>query len=329
MNRFTIGEGDTPLIRARRIGHEVGFTNLWLKLELTNPTGSYKDRFAASAIGAMLESGQTECIATSSGNTGASLAACCAAAGIRCRIAVVEGIPSGKLCQMQAYGAEVFRIREFGTNAAITDAVFERLQSLAEAPEAALQVSAYVYSPIGMAGVESLGAEITQQLPETRHIFCPAGGGGLAVATARGTSGIAVHVVQPEGNNTIAGPLRDGLDQAVDVECTSQISGLQVASVVDGHLAIAECRPTGGTGHLVSDERVWEFQQLLAHEGVFCEPAGAVSVAGALQAAANGEINVDDPVVCLITGSGFKDPAAVDRMTASVETPLLNFEEIS
>ncbi|MEM7014506.1 MAG: pyridoxal-phosphate dependent enzyme, partial [Verrucomicrobiota bacterium] len=328
-DRFTIGEGDTPLIRARRIGREVGLTNLWFKLELTNPTGSYKDRFAASAIGAMIEFGQTECIATSSGNTGAALAACCAAAGIRCRIAVVEGIPSGKLSQMLAYGAEVFRVRDFGTNAAVTDAVFERLQSLAEAPNAALQVSAYVHSPIGMAGVESLGAEIVQQLPETKHIFCPAGGGGLAVATARGTEGVAVHVVQPEGNNTIAGPLRQGLDRAVDVECTSEISGLQVASVVDGHLAIAECRPTGGNGHVVSDERIWEVQQLLAHEGVFCEPAGAVSVAGALQAAADGEVDADEPQVCLITGSGFKDPSAIDRMTASTETLLLNVEEIS
>ncbi|MFT5467331.1 MAG: threonine synthase [Verrucomicrobiales bacterium] len=326
---FSIGQGNTPLIQARRIGEAVGLKQLWLKLEATNPSGSYKDRFAAAAVDGMLKAGQTECIATSSGNTGAALAACCAAAQIRCRIAVVEGAPDAKLQQMQAYGAEVFRVRQFGVSASVSNDVFERLKRLAEVPSAALQISAYSWSPIGMAGVESIGSEIARQLPEAKHIFAPAGGGGLAVATARGTEGVAIHVVQPEGNDTIAGPLRNGLDHAVEVECTSAISGLQVASIVDGHEAVRECRETGGTGHPVSDEWIWEVQQLLARdEGVFSEPAGAVSVAGALQAAANGELDPAEPVVCLVTGSGFKDAASIERMTASDSCRLIDASEI-
>lgn len=327
--KFSIGEGNTPLIRARRIGEAVGLQQLWLKLETTNPTGSYKDRFGAAAIEVMLQAGQDECIATSSGNTGSALAACCAAAGIRCRIAVVEGAPEAKLRQMQAYGAEVFRVRGFGMDPSVTNEVFDRLKKLADSPTAALQISAYSWSPVGMTGVESIGAEIARQLPKAKHVFAPAGGGGLAVATARGTTQVAVHVVQPEGNNTIAGPLRDGLDHAVEVDCTSAISGLQVASIVDGHEAVRECRATGGTGHLVSDERIWEIQQLLAREeGVFSEPAGAVSVAGALQAAAAGELDPAEPVVCLVTGSGFKDLASIEKMTAEADCPLIDASEI-
>ena len=80
--RLTLGEGGTPVVRSRRIGPSVGLKNLFFKLEITNPTGSYKDRFACTAVSDMVAQGKTECIATSSGNTGAALAAYCAVAGI-------------------------------------------------------------------------------------------------------------------------------------------------------------------------------------------------------------------------------------------------------
>src|SRR5690349_14866005 len=105
--RITLGEGDTPLVRSRRIGPAAGATELFFKLEGSNPTGSYKDRFAAAAVADMLASGKRHCIATSSGNTGAALAAYCAAAGIGCDIAAVETAPLEKLKQMMAYGARV------------------------------------------------------------------------------------------------------------------------------------------------------------------------------------------------------------------------------
>ncbi len=326
-----LGQGSTPLIRSRKIGPGAGLPNLFFKLETCNPTGSYKDRFAAAAVSNMLVNGLTTCVATSSGNTGAALAAYCAAAGLRCRIAIVETAPEAKLRQMLAYGAEIDRVRGFGLSSEVTSRVLETLEKLGSRPGNALQVSAYAYSPEGMRGVESISRELAEQLPEARHVFAPAGGGGLALATVRGFGDCvpAIHVVQPQGNDTIAGPLRDGLDEARAVECTSQISGLQVASVIDGHDLIRECRPTGGTGHLVSDERIWEVQRRLAREeGVFCEPAGAVALAGALQAAANGEIDPVEPIVCLVTGSGFKDAASLERMTADSPCPVIDLADL-
>ena len=331
LNRFYLGEGSTPLVGSRSIGRQTGLQNLFFKLEGVNPSGSYKDRFAAAAVGDMVAAGKNTCIATSSGNTGAALAAYCAAANVRCRIAVVESAPSAKLQQMVAYGAEIFRVKGFGLNAKVTDRVIELLAELGARPASALQVSAYAHSPAGMAGVEPIAAELDFQLPEVAHVFCPAGGGGLALAVARGFSGkgAAVHVVQPEGNDTIAGPLRDGHSRARAVECTSQISGLQVASVIDGDDVIRECRPTGGTGHLVSDETVWKVQaQLAKEEGIFCEPAGAVALAGALQAFEAGEINQHAHVVCLITGSGFKDTASVERMIHGVACPTITADHL-
>lgn len=338
--RITLGEGDTPLIRSRRIGPAAGLKNLYFKLEHTNATGSYKDRFAFTGISHMVANGQTKCIATSSGNTGAALAAYCAAAGIECRIAIVEGAPLGKLTQMMAYGAKIARIRKFGTDAETTTEVFEKLRQLGERPDSALQVSAFVYSPAGMSGVQTMAFELAEQLPDgIDHVFCPAGGGGLCVAMARGFQQLiergqlnkspAVECVQPEGNNTIAGPLRTGAERAQAVVCTTHVSGLQVASVVDGDLAIQGCRASGGTGHLVTDDFVWEVQKRLAREeGVFSEPAGSVALAGALMAASHGELNPEAHLVCIVSGSGFKDAAAVDRINGDADCPMLEASAI-
>lgn len=334
--RLTLGEGNTPLVRSRRLGPAAGLKNLYFKLEHGNASGSYKDRFAFTAVSHMVAQGKTKCIATSSGNTGAALAAYCAAAGIDCRIAVVEGAPIGKLSQMMAYGAKIVRIRRFGTDPSMTQSVMEKLRELGNRPDSALQISAFVYCPAGMTGVRTIAYELNEQLPEgISHIFCPAGGGGMCVAVGQGIQEMhrrgmlpcvpAVECVQPEGNDTIATPLRNGSERAREVNCTSLVSGLQVASVIDGDLAIAACRSTGGTGHVVSDQYVWDVQKRLAREeGVFTEPAGAVSVAGALQAAERGELDRNGTIVCAVTGSGFKDIASIDRLNNHQDCPILD-----
>ncbi len=338
--RITLGEGETPLLSSRRIGPSDGLHHLYFKIESANPTGSYKDRFAARAIAHMAANGRKRCIATSSGNTGAALAAYCAAAGVQCEIAIVETAPQSKLRQMLAYGASIYRVRGFGLDAQITAQTFKFLQRLAAQPDAALQISAYHYSPEGMAGVQSLAYELAEQAEgRLDHIFCPAGGGGLALAVARGFERLIqkgglpasprIECVQPAGNNTIAGPLRAGEDRAQQVICTSRIGGLQVPDVIDGNETLAACRRSGGTGHLVEDEDVWAAQARLAREeGIFSEPAGAAALAGALRAARQGEIDPDASVVCLVTGSGFKDLDSIERMTADAACPIVELETL-
>lgn len=338
--RVTLGEGQTPLIRSQRIGPSAGLKNLFFKLEMTNPTGSYKDRFAVVAVSDMVAQGRTVCYATSSGNTGAALAGYCAVAGIRCEIAIVEGAPLGKLRQMLAYGAHLYRVRGMGTDSRISARVFDCLRQLSAAPHAAMQISAFRYSPAGMTGVYSVAHELAAQAEAPwDHVFCMAGGGGLVLATAIGFEQLVsagrigrlprVECVQPEGNNTIAGPLRAGAAQGRTVECTSKISGLQVPTVIDGDEVIAACRRNGGTGHVVSDAAIWETQRRLAREeGVFAEPAGATALAGVLQAARAGEIAPDAHVACLITGSAFKDPASMEALSAGQDCPLIDLSEL-
>jgi threonine synthase len=340
--RITLGEGNTPLVRSRAIGPKAGLKNLYLKLEMVNPTGSYKDRFGVAAVAHMLAQGRRHAIATSSGNTGAALAAYCAAAGLRCQIAIVEKAPPDKLRQMLAYGAELFRVKGFGIDPDISQRVLDMLQERGSRSDAMLIISAYRYCPAGMTGVETISYELAEQLPGSiDHVFCCAGGGGLALAVARGFHRLRavgqwtgrlprVECVQPAGNATIAGPLRQGRDRAEPVTCTTAVSGLQVPSVIDGDEVIPVCRESGGTGHLVSDEFVWEVQKRLAREeGVFCEPAAAVPLAGALQARAEGRVAEDAAVVCLVTGSGFKDSASIERLVADRPCPLVDRDDLA
>jgi threonine synthase len=333
-SRFTLGEGNTPLVPSRRIGPALGLTNLFFKLESSNPTGSYKDRFAVAAVSHLLERGITSCLATSSGNTGAALAAACAVAGIPLHLAIVEPAPDDKLRQMLAYGAKLRRLRGFGIDPGASATIFAGLRRLSKRPGWSLEVSAYAISPDGMRGVETIAHELDEQLDSRiDHVFLPAGGGGLCLAVARGfdlcQGAPAIHCVQPEGNDTIAGVLREGGIHGRRADpCTTTISGLQVPNVLDATEVIAASRTSGGNGHLVSDAVIYELQQRLAREeGIFSEPAGAVALAGALQAVADGEVDRDATIVCVVTGGGFKDGASLAKMADVAVVPLVEFAE--
>ncbi len=316
--RVQLGEGATPLVRSRHIGKALGIENLYFKLENLNPTGSYKDRFAAVLTSEMSAAGQRICIATSSGNTGAALSAYCAASGIRCILVVVDGAPLPKIKQMQLYGADIYMVRDFGKDPGVTSGVFDELEKLCTRLNIPLPISAYRYCPSAMQGVQTIAYEILEDLDQVDHIFVPAGGGGLTLAVCKGAeikgSIVKVNCVQPAGNDTIATALRNQAVKAKPVNAsTTKVSGLQVASVIDGDDVLASCRKSGGNGYVVDDQDVFRWQKVLAQkEGIFCEPAGAVALAGLENALKRKEINAADSAVCLITGSGFKDMVSVD-----------------
>ncbi len=315
----TLGEGSTPLVRSLSIGPRCGVDELYFKLESCNPTGSYKDRFVLCELGMRQAQGYTMCLATSSGNTGSSLASYAVRFGMRCHIFVLEETPAEKLQQMVAHGAHVHRVRGYGTNPAVTEAVPVKLRELCEKHAGSLVISAYRYCPEGMEGVKTIAYEIAEQmgsLPE--HLFVPVGGGGLCSAVSRGVleqdgQGEArVHAVQPSTNDTIVTPLRQGMAQARSVERGTSVSGLGVLNDIDGTRAIGLVRQTGGSGFLPSEEEILQTQrQLLEEEGVYAEPAGATAVAGFKKAVAEGVVSARERVVCLITGHGFKDASSL------------------
>jgi threonine synthase len=324
----TLGEGNTPLVASQRLGPSLGVAQLFFKLESSNPTGSFKDRFAAAQVEAMRAAGQRTCLTASSGNTGSALAAYCARGGIRCHLFVNEETPGGKVLQARAYGATVYRVAGYGSDPAATADVDARLQSAASERGFPFVVSAFRYCPEAMARLEGISGELVEQLGAVpHHVFVPVGGGGLLAAVWRGFRRLRasgwirrlprMHAVQPHGNPTLHRAWEAGARDVGPVVSTTRISGLIVPFDVDGSLALEAVYDSEGRVVAVEDEAIWAAQrELAAVEGIYAEPAGATALAGLRAEAGSGRIAAAERVVCLVTGHGFKDAGAVEIAAA-------------
>lgn len=327
----SLGEGRTPLVPSRGIRSRLGLAELHFKLETVNPTGSYKDRFIAAELAHLAPRALRAVMATSSGNTGSALAAYAARYAIRCLILVNEHAPAGKLLQMKAHGARLVRVRGFGSSPEVTQEVFDLLQRFQAEAGLPLVVSAYRYCPVGMEGVEALGRELVEQTRGApAHVFVPVGGGGLYTAVCRGLRRRwPVHAVQPEGCSTVVAAWRRGDDAIVPFTSTTRISGLSVPFDIDTSTALAELRATGGMGITVTDEEVYAAQRMLAElEGILAEPAGAAALAGLLRLVEQGDFDRDERAICLVTGSGFKDPESLAVLAAAGREAIISLEDL-
>ncbi len=322
MPRVWFGEGNTPLIPANQIAQDRA-ARLYFKLENCNPSGSYKDRFVSAEVSHALAASAPACVAVSSGNTGAALAACCTRYGIGCLVVVGESVSGKKLAQLEAYGASVVQVPEFAIDPDVTRAVVDHTAGFALRHRLPLVLNSYRYCPAGMGAVELIAREISEHCLGVRHVFMPVGGGGLFSAVARGfLSGEMhrpqVHAVQPEGCLTVVDSWRRGFEDVRPVRSRTGIHALSVPMDLDGSLALELLRQGGGCAYAVTDEEVHAAQRmLLRHEGVYAEPAGAVALAGYLQALNQGTIRPEEPSVCLVTGGGFKDIASLRVASAT------------
>ena len=336
----SLGEGQTALVKSSRIGPSLGLKNLYFKLEIQNPTGSYKDRFASVAASLMRENNKVEMIATSSGNTGAALAAYAARFGFKLELYVTEHTPNEKLLQCLAFGATIYRLKEFGVDAKLMNVAIAKLSERALRNDAVLLISAVCKSPLEMQGVRTIAFEICDQLGDAPdHVFIPVGGGGLFLSCFYGFNAFhqggktgklpSLHPVQPDGCATVVGPLSEGLSESRLVECTSAISGLQVAALLDAQGVLEATLQTNGKAQMVTDDDIYYWQgQLIRLEGIYAEPAGATSLAGLARAIAESQVDSNSVIVCLITGSGFKDSKSIQKLTDGAESTLLNISDL-
>lgn len=336
----SLGEGNTPLVDSSSIGKEVGIRNLFFKSEHMNPTGSFKDRFAAVEVALMRQAGIKSFIATSSGNTGSALAAYSARHDIKCRIFINEITPANKLTQMLIYGASLFRVKGFGISEEKSRFIFQRLQSLSEQCDTRLVISAYEYSSAGMEGVKTIAYELVEQMKAVPDlVFVPVGGGGLLTAIWRGFVDLKAQklisalpriiAVQPQLNDTVVTPFFNGSLTAKAVATTTTVSGLAVQVDIDATRALQSVRESKGFGVLVTDGAIMEVQkELCMREGLYVEPAGAVSVAGLLEAVAQGRVASHERVVCILSGHGFKDPTSASLIAEESDVEDVDLNEI-
>jgi threonine synthase len=289
----SIGEGSTPLVRADHVSELVG-RDVWLKLEGLNPTGSFKDRGMTCAVSAAVREGAEAVICASTGNTAASAAAYAGRAGLKGAVIVPEGkIATGMLAQALMHGARVIALR------GNFDEALELVRELTRMHPIALVNSV---NPFRLEGQKTAAFELIDELGELDALCIPVGNAGNITAYWKGfeEAGVRPRMLgwQAEG----AAPLVHGAPVA---QPETVASAIRIGNPARWEEAMEAFTGSHGGVFAVSDEQILDaYRFLAAHEGVFCEPASAASVAGLL---AHGARDAER-VVCVLTGHGLKDP---------------------
>ncbi len=304
---FSLGEGDTPLVRCPALEKDIGCGELYLKLEGCNPTGSFKDRGMVVAVAKALEAGSRAVMCASTGNTSASAAAYAAYCGLTAIIIIPRGkIAQGKLAQAIAHGAQIISID------GNFDQALQIVRNLTQKHPVALVNSV---NPHRIAGQKTAAFEIIDTLGEAPdYLFIPVGNAGNITAYWQGfveyyQAGKAkarpkMMGFQAEG----AAPIVRGYPIK---EPETVASAIRIGNPASWQKAVAARDESGGIIDMVSDAEILAAYRLLATKGgVFGEPASAASLAGLLKLSRSGTDFSQKRVVCVVTGTGLKDADA-------------------
>ena len=322
----TLNEGNTPLVRADRLAAVVApGIELYLKCEGQNPTGSFKDRGMTVAVTRALAEGAETVICASTGNTSASAAAYAARAGLRAYVVVPHGkIALGKLSQAVMHGARVIQIE------GNFDHALRLVRDLKERYPTRLALVNSV-NPHRIEGQKTAAFEICDALGRAPdYHLLPVGNAGNITAYWRGyreyrAAGIVANLPRMLGFEAAgAAPIVHG--RIID-EPRTVATAIRIGNPASWKGAEAARDESGGAIEAVSDDDILAAYRLLARsEGVFAEPASAISLAGALRLGASGRLRPRDVLVLTLTGHGLKDP---DTAIASSEAALSVPAELS
>jgi threonine synthase len=307
----TIGEADTPLVQVPALAKLTGNDQIYLKLDMCNPTAAHKDRFHSVAMGVGRAMGFDSAISWSTGNHGFSMASYANAHGMR---AVVVGSPRMPPLIQKAIrfvgGLPIFASDE------VNWALMTRLVDEGWYPSTN-SWDIPVSNPFGIEGYKTIGYEVFQQLgdslPDLMLFPAAAGDGVLGVARAIAdlhrigatTAGCRLVACQPAG----AAPLVNALDKqlAKVAEIPNAYSrALSIGDPISGNQALRVIRESNGFGVAIPDDEIMAAGRLLAKSGLLVEPSSAASVAGAIKAIRERPDLREQRIVCLITSSGLK-----------------------
>ena len=305
---FTLGEGDTPLVRCQALEKELNIGQLYFKLEGCNPTGSFKDRGMVVAVAKALEAGSKALMCASTGNTSASAAAYAAAQGVDCVIVIPKGkIALGKMAQAIIYHAKIVAID------GNFDQALKIVRALTDKHPIALVNS---LNPNRIEGQKTAAFEIIDVLgfaPD--YLFIPVGNAGNITAYWKGfkeyhEAGKAkvkpkMMGFQAEG----AAPIVRGY---VIEKPETVASAIRIGNPASWQKAEVARDESGGIIGMVSDAEILSAQKLMATKaGIFGEPASAASLAGLVKRCQQGMNFSRNRVVCIVTGTGLKDTETV------------------
>lgn len=302
---ISLHEGFTPLIR-----HPYKrFRNLFLKLDYLCPSGSYKDRGASVLVSKLRELGVRSCVADSSGNAGAAIAAYAARAGIECTVYCPARTSEGKLVQIRAYGAHLVQVA--GTRAETAQAVQQETKKR--------YYASHNWNPFFLAGMKTLAFELSEQMgwevPEA--VLCPLGYGSIYLGLYLGFKDLLHHGhikkmprligVQSEAVSPVYQAfLRESDDVAAVPSRETWAEGIACVQPIRGRKILEIARETKGGFEIVSEEKILEGLKTLAHGGLYVEPTSAVVLKAVDSLHEKGLLSPDERIVLILTGMGLK-----------------------
>ena len=302
---ITLHEGNTPLIKAERIGRDLDI-ELYLKYDGLNPTGSFKDRGMVMAVAKALEGRDTKAImCASTGNTSASAAAYAARSGIDCIVVIPDGnIALGKLAQALMYGAKVI---------AIKGNFDEALKAVVDITNKYPITLVNSINPFRLQGQKTSAFEICDVLGKAPdYLAIPVGNAGNISAY---WMGFKEYKENAKINNLpkMIGFEAEGSAAIVQNKIIENpqtlATAIKIGNPASWKLAVNAANESEGFIDSVTDDEILEaYKMLTMEEGVFAEPASAASLAGIIKSRKSGKINKGDTVVSVLTGNGLKDP---------------------
>ena len=308
----TLREGNTPLYELSQASRNTGVSRLYAKHQGMNPTGSFKDTGMTVAATFARQAGYRWVACASTGNTSASMAAYAARGGMRSLVLVPEGkISWSKLSQALDYGALTCQLRtDF-------DGCLRLLQELVrQAPVYQLNS----INPFRLEGQKTVAIELLEQMDwqEPDHIIVP--GGNLGNSSAIGKALLEMRavgliqrlpklfVIQAEGANALVRTVRAGGRQLVNMEPETRATAIRIGNPASWEKAVRVLEATGGACEQVSEVEIAQAKAEIGAEGIGCEPASAVTLAGLKKLLQQGFVKKDETVVLILTGNLLKDP---------------------
>lgn len=305
VERVSLGEGNTPVVRVANVGRVLGMENLYAKLEFLNPTGSFKDRGSAVMVSALKSAGVGSAAEDSSGNAGASVAAYCAKAGIEATIYAPASAPPMKLQQISFYGARVVKVG--GGRSVVAEACRRYCE------EEGVVYASHNLSPLFIEGTKSFATEVVSQMDGgIEHVLFPVGNGSLLIGAWKGFRGLGrmpkLHCVQSEACMPIAAASA-GRDWTPPEGGVSTVAGgIAVERPPRLHQVLDVLSYSGGEAVAVTEQEIVGWQRRLSvEEGLFVEPTSALALAGLESLLKSGKIGAGERVLVALTGFGFKD----------------------
>jgi threonine synthase len=317
----SIGEGGTPLVKCRRLADVLGLKNLWLKNETQNPTHSFKDRESVLAVTRALQEHANRVSCVSSGNAAASLAAYAARAGLECLVFTPATASGPKIDQCAVYGATTLLMN------ATYDEIFEPYLEALGGLEIVECSSGY--NRFRTEGDKTIAYEISEQLGwrSPSWIVDNVGNGthlygmwkGFRELTRLGMTRDLPRMAAagPSGGSPIVKGFKEGTaPHPLTTYRESIADALGGRWDYDAPLALNALRESCGHAEYVSDNEILEAMRLLAClEGIFSEPSGAACIAALRKMLRTGVVDSREDIVCVITGSGLKEPKLSRRIS--------------